>query len=171
MRIQTLPFALALAGQALLPLAFAQTRPEYSIREEQVRTGSIVRRILVGPARIALNLPYEKLSEDDRARFHQQYEEIRPGDEPPFPVGGLKSILDPIRMAQQVFLVKDNLFLVARIDSTGKTTEIFSIEASTPQMTKFAAQVLAATKFKPAVCSGAPCAMEFPLQVAFRIGP
>jgi len=36
-------------------------------------------------------------------------------------------------------------------------------------MTKFESSVLLLTKFKPAVCAGKPCKMQFPFRFKFRV--
>ena len=148
--------------------AKAQPRPEYGIREDQPRTGSMIRRQMVGPTAVSVNLSWEQLPPGDRAKFKENYEAMPPGDEPPFPTGGLKAILDPVRKAQSKLLVTGDLFLVAKIDPTGVAEEIAVYGSPSPEMTKFASQVLLLAKFKPAVCSGQPCAMEFPLRMHFR---
>ena len=144
-------------------------RPEYSIKEDLPRTGSMIRRPEVGLSNVPLNLSYGQLSPGDRAKFNQQYERIAPGDEPPFPLGGLREIYDPLRKAQAALLVPGNLFLIAKIDGHGATQEVQVIGSPDPKMTKFAARVLLLTKFKPAKCSGQPCTMEFPLCVDFQV--
>ena len=144
-------------------------RPEYGIKEEQPRTGSSIRRRAVGPTAIPVNLSYEQLSPEDRARFNENYESIPHGDEPPFPVGGLKIVLEPMYKAQTKLLVRGDLFLVAKIDSTGVAQEVTAIGSPSREMTRFASQVLLLTKFKPAVCTGQPCVMEFPLRMQFKV--
>lgn len=143
--------------------------PQYGIKEDRSRTGSAIRRYAVQPFAIAINLPYGQLSPPDRRRVDESYEAIAPGDEPPFPAAGLVVVLDPLRKAQQKLLVSEELFLVAMVDSTGKVTEVSSFGSHDSEMAKFAAQVLLLTPFKPAVCSGKPCRMQFPLRVDFKV--
>jgi hypothetical protein len=149
---------------------FAQTPgPQYGIKEDEPRIGSQIRRYAVKPLTIAINLPYEQLSPSDRIKVHHNYEAIAPGDEPPFPAGGLVAILDPIRKVQQKLLVSEDLFLVAMVDRTGKAIEVSAFGPQDSTMTKVASQLLLLTPFKPAVCSGQPCQMQFPLRMRFRV--
>ena len=161
---------IALFASLLTQLAAAQQnqRPEYSVKEDQPRIGSNIRRDVVRPFVMPINLPYERLSTEDQDKFKRNYEKIEPNDEPPFPLGGLKSILDPIRKGQAKLLVDGELFLIAIISSSGEAIEVQAIGSPSPDMTRFAAQVLLLTKFKPAVCGGTPCRMEFPIRIAFR---
>lgn len=154
---------------ALLLEVRAQPYPEYGIKEDQPRTGSRIRQNAVGPTRIAVNLPYERLSPEDKAQLHDYYEHIADGDEPPFPRHGLRAVLDPIRQAQAKLLAEGNLFLIVTVGPDGKAKEVKAIGSPSPEMTRFAAQVLVLTPYKPALCSGQPCAMDFPLRMTFRV--
>lgn len=149
--------------------ALAQTRPEYTIREDAPRTGSLIRKAAVGPAAVPVNLPYEQMTAEDRAKFNENYEQIPAGDEPPFPRHGLREVFDPIRKAQGRLLVRGDLFLVATIDPSGEAVEVTVIGSPSPEMTRFAAEILLLTKYKPAMCGGKPCTMQFPLRMRFNV--
>ena len=159
---------LALATVLVACAAFAQS-PQHTVREDAPRVGSNIRRDLTGPVSIPINLPYESLSQSDRRKFHQNYEAIADGDEPPFPKGGLQAILKPITQGQQRLLVEGDLFLVATVLADGSVKEVTARGSPSEQMTNFAAQVLLLTPFKPALCSGKPCVMEFPLRMNFSV--
>ena len=47
-------------------------------------------------------------------------------------------------------------------------TAVSVFESPDPEITRVAASVLMLSKFKPAVCAGRPCAMQFPLEVNLR---
>jgi hypothetical protein len=150
--------------------AHAQTPdPQYGIKEDRPRTGSAIRRYDVKPFTIPINLSYGQLSPSDRLKVHDNYEAIVPGDEPPFPAAGLIAVIDPLRKAQQKLLVSEELYLVAKVDGAGKVIEVSAYGAKDSAMAKFAAQVLLLTPFKPAVCSGQPCQMQFPLRLNFKL--
>jgi hypothetical protein len=149
--------------------AQAQPKPEYGIKEDHPSSGSRIRQLAVGPAAVPVNLPYERLSPADRAKFNENYESMPSGDEPPFPQGGLKAVLEPIYKAQVKLLVSGDLFLIARVDANGAAQSVTAVGSPSPEITKFAASVLVLTKFKPAMCSGQPCSMEFPLRMRFKV--
>jgi hypothetical protein len=149
-------FALGFSFFAVAASAQSQTvagTPQYGIKEDMPRTGSHIRRDAVRPTNIAINRGYADLSPEERQRFLENYENLPAGDEPPFPVEGLRALLDPILKAQQKLLVKGDLFLIATIDAK----------------TKVAASIFYLTKFKPAVCGGSGCQMEFPLRLSFVV--
>lgn len=156
----------ALSALALLAqTACAQPRPEHTIREEYAPAGSNIRRDLTGPIEIPVNLPYEQLSRADRQKFHAHYESIAEGDEPPFPTQGLAALLKPIVQGQQKLRVAGDLTLIAAVSASGEVQEVRVHGSPSAEMTKFATQILFLTPFKPAVCGGKPCAMDFPLRL------
>lgn len=53
------------------------------------------------------------------------------------------------------------------VGADGKVTEVKAIGSPGAEMVQYAGAVLILTKFKPAVCSGRPCRMEFPLRQYF----
>lgn len=151
----------------------SQTQPppvaEYGIKEAEPRTGSRIRKTAVGPTSIPINLSYDQLSPHSQAKFKQNYEDMAEGDEPPFPEGGLKVVLEPIHKLQSKLLVRGDLFLTAKVDASGVAQSVTAIGSPSPEMTKLASHVLMLTKFKPAMCSGQPCSMEFPLRMRFKV--
>ena len=152
---------------ALSAGAHAQAHPEYTIKEDAPRTGSSIRRNQVMPIQIAYNLPYAQLPESDKQAVHRQYDAIAQGDEPPFPVDKLRAVLNPIRKAQQRLLVTGELLLVATIGPDGQAQQVKAYGSPSPEMTTFAAQTLMLVSYKPAVCGGQPCTMDFPLNMKF----
>jgi hypothetical protein len=165
-------FALGFSFFAVAASAQSQTvagTPQYGIKEDMPRTGSHIRRDAVRPTNIAINRGYADLSPEERQRFLENYENLPAGDEPPFPVEGLRALLDPILKAQQKLLVKGDLFLIATIDAKGEVVEVKAIGSPSARMTKVAASIFYLTKFKPAVCGGSGCQMEFPLRLSFVV--
>lgn len=152
-------------------LASAQSEPksEYSIKEDQAVTGSYIRRTEVSGARVPVNLPYDQLSPADRQVLNSWWEKINDGDEPPFPLGGLKAIIDPIRKGQSQLVDNGELFIVATVKSNGTVANVSMFESPSDAMTQFAAKVLLLTKFKPAKCAGVPCQMDFPFRINFTV--
>jgi hypothetical protein len=152
--------------------AIAQSQdaqPQYGIREEAPKTGSMIRQYSVPPIDIPINLPWDRLAAADRAKFDANYERIEPGDEPPFPVDGLRTLVEPLLKAQQKLLVEGPLVLVATIDAQGQVDQVKIIGAPSAEMAQFAGKVMLLTKFKPAVCGGHACRMQFPLRLDFAI--
>ncbi len=143
--------------------------PQKVIRFDEPETGTRIRSIAVWSTRLPLNLSYEQLSPEDRALFHRHYEAMPPGDEPPYPLSGIRALIDPVRSAQQRRLAVGELLLIATVDPQGVVTEVQIVGEADPTMAKVAARALAVAKFKPAVCSGQPCIGQFPLSLSFAV--
>lgn len=146
-----------------------ESKPEYTIKEDQPPTGTRIRHNRLEMSEIALNQPYHKLSDRERAKVHSWWEAIPEGDEPPFPIKGLKPIYAGILKAQEVLAVEGKLILIATVDTNGEVVQVKAISSPSQEMTEFAASLVGTTKFKPAVCSGKPCKMDFPLEFDFVI--
>lgn len=146
-----------------------QDGPQYGIRMGHPPTGSSIRRYAVSPSSIPVNQTYGELSATDRAKLHQWWESIPDGDEPPFPREGLKPMFDAMRQAQQKLLVTGELLLVATVEADGQVSQVQAVGSPSPEMTRFSAALLTLTRFKPALCAGAACRMDFPLRYRFRV--
>jgi hypothetical protein len=150
-------------------LAFGQApEPQYGIKDVP-RTGSNINRYAVQPLSIPVNLPYHQLPPEARKTLHGYYQEIKEGDEPPFPAEGLKAYLDPIQKAQQKLLVEGAVNLIATVDRKGEVVRVQVLGTPIPKMSEFAGRALLLTRFKPAVCAGEPCQMDFPVYLLFMI--
>ena len=171
--MKTIIFSLALVlGNGITASCTAQSNPsDYTIREDEPRVSSHIRRILMESKTIAVNKRYHELSAEDRSKLHSWWESVPEGDEPPFPAHGLKPIHSAMLEAQSILMVEGDLYLVATVDSNGDVSQVKAVGSPSPEMTKFAASVIGVTKFKPAICSGKPCQMDYPFSYRFTIGP
>jgi len=155
----------------VLAIASAQTDPpQYALRDDSQQTGSIIRKEIAWSSQLPLNRTYAELTTEQKKHFHSNYESIAPGDEPPFPIEGLKPIVAAISKAQKIRLAHGDLRLIVTVgpDGMGKKVESFGT-VEDAEMTKFAVSVLLLTKYKPAVCNGAPCTMQFPFRCTLKV--
>jgi hypothetical protein len=113
--------------------------------------------------------PYESLSAAQQALVKAAYEFMGEGDEPPFPIGGLVAIYDPITRGQQRVLLEGRFEADVQINSQGEATSIAVLKSPGEPFTKFVAGVALLAKYKPARCNGVPCAMAFPIRVNLKV--
>lgn len=114
---------------------------------------------------IPLNRTYGKLTPGQRAQLHAMYESLAPGDEPPFPEKGLKSIFTAVKLAQRKQQATGELNMAVTVGPDGVPTKAENLaHVSKATMTEVAAQALMSTKYKPALCQGTPCTMQFRFQ-------
>jgi len=65
-------------------------------------TGTMLKRELRWRSSIPLNKTYEQLTSEQKAEFRSLYASLGEGDEPPFPVQGIKPIFNNIKKGQNV---------------------------------------------------------------------
>jgi hypothetical protein len=140
----------------------------YGIREDQSPVGSSIRRNVVSWY-IPLDRRWDEMTEEQKTSVKNFYENIEPGDEPPFPADGMRPVMDVVRKAQAKLLINEDVNVVVTVGIAGEVLTVKAIGSPDPEMTKFLAGVLYLTRFKPAVCGGRPCQMDFPFHFAFRI--
>ena len=170
MNSTVLLLASALALHSIPVLASDSVAPaRYSLKQEAPDIGSHILRDIVSNGLIPVNRRYAELTPEQQGLLKSQYESMADGDEPPFPADGLASIYNPIAKGQQKLLVRGTLELHVEISPNGEATAVKVFRSPDPEMTRFAAAVLMATKYKPAICSGSPCQMSFPFVVNLAV--
>ena len=149
------------------PGAAQESTPQYTIKEDGPRTGSGILRNGVTFNLLPINKRYSELSATDRARLHSLWDALPEGDEPPFPAKGLKPVHQALYKAQARLGVEGELHLLATVDAQGDVVEVKTFGSPSPEMTQYAAAVVLRTKFKPAICAGTPCRMDFRFSYEF----
>jgi hypothetical protein len=112
---------------------------------------------------IPFDKPYAKLTPDQKASIRCRYENLAADDEPPYPLDGYKDIVDAVRVAYDDLREDGHLDAVLKITAQGEMQAISFYKSPSAEMSNEVASALLDVKFKPAVCAGSPCAMEFPL--------
>jgi hypothetical protein len=141
---------------------------KYSLKDEEP-TSSKIRRERVQGSRLPFDKPYADLTEDQKTVVRSQYEPMLVGDEPPYPITGLGPVYKAIGAAQQRLLVEGRITLVVDVDSRGNATSVTAYGDPDPRMTKFLTRLVLLEKYKPAICQGTPCAMQFPFNINFDV--
>jgi hypothetical protein len=132
-------------------------------------TGTILNKELRWKSKIPLNKTYEQLTPEQKAELHAMYEKLADGDEPPFPVTGLKPIFVAIKKGQSVLQARGELNFGVTVGPDGVASKVDDFGgvggANAHEMTQYVASVLVNAKYKPAVCQGKPCTMQFPFRL------
>jgi hypothetical protein len=138
----------------------------YSPPQTQPRTGTNLKaRLAIGD--IPFDKRYSELTQEQKNKFKSQYQSMPDDDEPPFPIDGLDSLYKPVIEAMQSLRLEGPLDLVVEVDSAGKAKAVSVHKSPGSEVTQVAAAALMFQTYKPAVCSGKPCASVFPLQADF----
>jgi hypothetical protein len=112
---------------------------------------------------------YAELTPDQQAAVKKPYRALEEGDEPPYPLHGLKPIYDWLKKAQNKVLIRGDLRLDVLVGKDGNALSVTAIGSPSPEITKFATLVVMKEKYKPAVCRGTPCDMIFPFNMQFTM--
>jgi hypothetical protein len=143
--------------------------PTRVINEASSNTGTLIKKDLRWNSRIPLNKTWEQLTPAQQAEFRSLYESMPETDEPPFPAEGLKPVFGAIKKAQNMLQAKGELNLAVTVGPDGKATKVEDFGGvNNKDMTQFAGSVLLMTRYKPALCSGTPCTMQFPFRLKLR---
>lgn len=162
---------------ALLPLlmhgvclaAHAQDPPRYTLKERQATTGSFIARDTVTWS-IPLDKRYDQLTPEQKAMVRSVYVDMKPQDEPPFPVEGLGKMLEVMQEGTRKVRggVRGELYLIVHVSSAGDADSVEILRSPDERWGRFTAGVAMLTKYKPGICNGAPCAMEYAIR--FQVG-
>ncbi len=162
---------------ALIALASAlilASAPVYAEKEElyhvygDAPTGTRLKpKIISSPT--PLDASYEELSEEHKAKIRANYSNMPETDEPPFPTGGLMPIWEAISEQRHPNDQRGKVMAVATVNAEGKVEKVAMYDTTSTHMTKLVANALMYTPFKPAVCNGEPCEMDFILEATLNI--
>jgi hypothetical protein len=159
--------------------AFTITSASAQVSNAQVHHGSTqsTGTILKGStglrwtSKIPLNKTYGQLSAGQKAELHKMYESLAPGDEPPFPEEGIKPIFTAIKDAQSRLQARGVLNMAVTVGPDGRAIKVENFgDVENAEMTEVTQKALLRTKYKPAMCSGSPCTMQFRFTQKLRGG-
>ena len=170
---QAIGSAVAVGALVLLcacsPAHAQEARPTYPLQAPRsLEDGAITRYISKGSP-IPLHKRYAELSAAERAVLKQNWQPMPEDDEPPFPLRGLRPVHEGMARVQRHLLVEGDVSLIASVNALGEVTEVKAVGGPSRDLINAAASVLFDTKFKPAVCGGQPCAMQYPFYFRFVV--
>jgi hypothetical protein len=143
---------------------------------EEPQIGSNLKRT-VFEGSLPLYKTYAELGQEEKDMLKSAYEKMPGKDEPPYPEYGMQEIWTPLSklhrlMVRDGILMRGNFYALVRVDGNGKGRSISILETPDTDFNKPAAIVLLKkVKYKPALCSGTPCVMDFPVRIEFEIVP
>ena len=140
----------------------------FSIKADAPKTGSNIKRDVIWGGALPYDKTYAELSPDEQRMFKSRYVEMRENDEPPFPVDGLGPLYKAIIKANEIARGGLGPFeMHIHVDTSGDATKVEVLQSPDAKLTQYAGKIGMLTKFKPALCNGAPCAMGFPMRINF----
>lgn len=155
------------AASALLLSAttLAADDEKFIIRHAEPALGSHIRG-----ASLILDVPpnksYAELSEHQKRKVKAHFQPMAPSDEPPYPVGGVGELYKVLSFVQEYWKARGEFEMVATVKADGKVSLVSVYKTPDHKMTEYMAQILAVQQFKPALCEGVPCEMDYPLRLS-----
>jgi len=138
----------------------------YSIKRD---SNSLYKFNEVGVTKVPMNRAWAQLNAEQKKVVKASYEAMAEDDEPPYPIAGTEELLRAAAAAQKRFLASGRLYVVVDVDAAGVANTASVIEAPSPEMGKFIAEAMLLQKYKPALCKGQPCKMQYPLAMDFQV--
>jgi hypothetical protein len=160
--------AATLFALPLLWLAAAQaqeTPHQYTLNQDIPETGTNITRAIVRGDRIPLNKRYSELTAEQQRELKSDYAQLHGADEPPFPIDGLAPISRAVANAQGIAFSDGELLALVDVDTQGNARSVSVVRSPNARVASLVTHVLTREKYKPAVCAGQPCAMQFRFHV------
>jgi len=143
-------------------------RESFKLKDADTRLGTNLARDVVTGSPVPLNKRYADLTAEQQRIVKSEYESMGENDEPPYPINGLAPIFRAIHQGQKKVLAEGPLVLYVDIDATGEATSVSIVQSPDPDLGKYAAGILLLHKYKPALCNGVACKMQFPFRVTMK---
>jgi hypothetical protein len=147
--------AVALLGAASL----AWARPD-ALYEDVPETGSNIAKVaMTWPVSIAST--YAELTPDERSLVRSDYLNLGANDEPPYPLYGVKAVLQDMQTIRIGSTDDGRVSLVVRVDASGKPRAFAILKAPDVGVATVFGWVLMRSSFKPAMCGGQACEGDY----------
>ncbi|HZP65590.1 MAG TPA: hypothetical protein VFB32_04720 [Rudaea sp.] len=138
---------------------------DYTVLQDRPETGTHIARAVAEGARIPLDKSYAELSPAQQHALKAEYSGLGVNDEPPFPSAGLKRVYQALAGSYEVAPASGELALLVDVDAKGDPGGVTVVRTPDPRSARRASAALMREKFKPALCSGHPCAMQYRFDV------
>ena len=144
----------------------AHAAKKYRIYGDKV-TGSRMRPV-EAESLVPFDKTYDELNAAQKKAFRSMYGVLKESEHPPYPLKGTDEIYQAMIKANKLVAVPGKLFLVANVNAQGTVDDVAVYNSPDKRITEIATNLMLVIKFKPAVCDGTPCAMEFPFEMDLR---
>jgi len=160
---------LALSGVVAAAVPFtvqAATDDARQYHVKDVLAGSVLAQAIInGP--VPFDSTYAELTPEQKAVLFQEYESLSLGDEPPFPLYGVRHAIRPLIPFAETWNPVGPLVASVDVDSKGDAIAVTVYKSPDPQLTHLVSSALALEKYKPGTCQGQPCRMQYVLRLDF----
>jgi hypothetical protein len=156
--------AMAVGTTCAAQAASAPAHPAYHLTDTVVGT-VLPQPVIDGP--LPFDSTYAALTADQKAVLFDNYESMAPGDEPPYPLYGVRHLVSPLVSYAETSQATGPLVAAVEVDSKGNAVSVTVFKSPDAEMSRIVSGALAFEKYKPAKCHGEPCAMQYVLRLDF----
>jgi hypothetical protein len=160
---------LSLCGVLAMAATFAAQAADDGARQYHVTdvlVGSVVpQAIISGP--LPFDSTYAALTPEQKAVLFSDYESLAPGDEPPFPLYGIRHLVKPLVPFAETWSPVGPLVAAVDVDSKGNAVAVTVYRSPDPALSRVVSGALTFETYKPALCQGQPCRMQYVLRLDF----
>jgi len=118
-------------------------------------------------ATLPFDKSYAELTPAQKAIVRRSYALLHPDDEPPYPEHGAKQISEVMHQWQALALVDGSLIFRVLVDSSGHAKSVTFLSSPYPKLNDLIVLLMGRITFKPALCGGVPCEMNYPFCFSF----
>jgi hypothetical protein len=112
---------------------------------------------------------WEDMTESERRIIKADYPALEEGDEPPYPINGMRPLIaGMVKVGYVDFSFMGQMHMNVLVGADGKPISATTVGKLPPDVAQYLGSVLMITTFKPAVCHGKPCQMLFPVASHFE---
>jgi hypothetical protein len=140
----------------------------YSLKAAVPATGSNIPYDIARGAVVPPDLGYAKLTPEQKALVNSYFPALEEGDEPPYPLHGLRPFYELMSKAVGRTGVGGDVRIYVTVGADGKPLSATTIGLDDADMRKFAGMAAMSQQYKPAVCQGKPCQMVYPYRLRLK---
>jgi hypothetical protein len=112
---------------------------------------------------------YEQLTPEQKAIVRAEYDSVGPNDEPPYPKYGLADVADAVSRMSVRDPIEGEVILTVRVDERGDAKSVSIYKTPDARLSNLIALMVTRSKFKPGLCEGRPCAMDYVFKYYFKV--
>jgi hypothetical protein len=112
---------------------------------------------------------YEQLTPEQKAVVRAEYDSVGPNDEPPYPKYGLADVADAVSRMSVRDPIEGEVILTVRVDERGDAKSVSIYKTPDARLSNLIALMVTRSKFKPGLCEGRPCAMDYVFKYYFKV--
>jgi hypothetical protein len=161
--------SLALCGVLAVAAPFA-TQAASDEPQQYHLTDTLSGSVLPQPimnASLPFDSTYAALTTEQKEVLFDSYERLAPGDEPPYPLYGVRHLIKPLISYAEITQLAGTLEATVDVDAKGDAVSVTVYKSPDYQTARIVSGAMALEKYKPAMCEGQPCNMKYVLQLDF----